>query len=38
VSVQLPGGALRIAWDGGEAPVLMEGPAEEVFRGEFRGA
>jgi diaminopimelate epimerase len=34
VEVSLPGGSLWIRWDQG-GPVLMEGPAEEVFRGEF---
>jgi diaminopimelate epimerase len=34
VRVELPGGALMLRWNPGES-VLMEGPAEEVFRGEF---
>lgn len=37
VEVRLPGGALTIRWNA-KAPsqgVIMEGPAEEVFRGEF---
>lgn len=35
VGVHLPGGTLRIRWGGEGSPVMMEGPAEEVFRGEF---
>ncbi|MBC7693323.1 MAG: diaminopimelate epimerase [Methylotenera sp.] len=43
VTVHLPGGALKITWKGAEksaaqglqSSVWMEGPAEEVFRGEF---
>ncbi len=34
VDIHLPGGRLRITWSPGQ-PVLMEGPAKEVFRGEF---
>lgn len=34
VEVRLPGGSLWIRWDAG-GPVIMEGPAEEVYRGEF---
>jgi diaminopimelate epimerase len=34
VTVELPGGSLRILWTQGEA-LRMEGPAEEVFRGEY---
>ncbi len=34
VEVRLPGGALQIAWDGGER-LLMTGPAAESFRGTF---
>lgn len=33
--VELPGGRLHIAWGGPGESVLMEGPAEEVFRGEY---
>ncbi|WP_136248485.1 diaminopimelate epimerase [Halomonas borealis] len=33
VSVQLPGGELEIAWPGGEAPLVMTGPATRVFEG-----
>lgn len=35
VSVEVRGGRLRIRWAGAGAPVLMSGPAVEVFRGEF---
>ena len=35
VDVQTRGGVLSIAWAGGEAPVLMTGPATTVFRGEI---
>jgi diaminopimelate epimerase len=35
VSVRLPGGELKIKWKGPGQAVLMEGPAEEVFRGNF---
>lgn len=35
VAVSLPGGTLRIRWAGGRAPVLMSGPAEYAFEGEF---
>ena len=34
VDITLPGGTLKISWDG-ETEVLMEGPAEEVFTGEW---
>ena len=34
VDLTLPGGVLRIAWDGA-GEVIMEGPATEVFRGEW---
>jgi diaminopimelate epimerase len=33
VRVRLPGGELRIAWQGGDAPVWMTGPAVTVFEG-----
>ncbi len=33
VTVRLPGGELLIRWSGGEAPLLMTGPAETVFTG-----
>ncbi len=35
VGVHLPGGKLEISWRGPGTPVLMRGPAAEVFRGEF---
>jgi diaminopimelate epimerase len=35
VEVETRGGALRIEWAGGEAPVLMTGPAVTVFEGEI---
>ncbi len=35
VRIDLPGGALKISWNGIGTPALMEGPAEEVFQGEF---
>ena len=35
LEVKLPGGALTIEWDG-EGEVFMEGPAEEVFSGEWQ--
>jgi diaminopimelate epimerase len=34
LQVHLPGGVLAIAWEPGKS-VVMEGPAEEVFRGEY---
>ena len=37
VAVRLPGGTLRIQWDGGDAPVYMTGPAVTVFEGEITG-
>jgi diaminopimelate epimerase len=33
VSVRLPGGELRVSWQGGDAPVWMTGPAVKVFEG-----
>ena len=36
VDITLPGGTLRIDWDG-EGEVFLEGPAEEVFSGEWKG-
>ncbi|MBI2863294.1 MAG: diaminopimelate epimerase [Chloroflexi bacterium] len=36
VDIALPGGTLRVAWDG-KGEVLMTGPAELVFEGEWRG-
>ena len=35
VSVVTRGGALTIAWNGPQTPVMMTGPAETVFEGEF---
>jgi diaminopimelate epimerase len=36
VDITLPGGVLTISWDGvGE--VYLEGPAEEVFEGDWNG-
>ncbi len=34
IDIMLPGGALRIDWDG-QGEVFLEGPAEEVFSGEW---
>lgn len=33
VSVSLPGGDLKISWEGGKTPVMMSGPATRVFEG-----
>ncbi|MBC7703322.1 MAG: diaminopimelate epimerase [Rhodoferax sp.] len=35
VDVATRGGRLTVAWDGGESPVLMTGPATTVFEGEI---
>ena len=35
VDITLPGGALTISWDG-SGEVYLEGPAEEVFEGDWR--
>ena len=35
VEVETRGGTLTIEWQGGDAPVLMTGPAETVFEGEI---
>ena len=35
VDVDTRGGVLTIAWAGGDAPVLMTGPAVTVFTGEI---
>ena len=34
VDITLPGGTLRVQWDG-KGEVMMEGPATEVFTGEW---
>ena len=36
VDITLPGGTLTVDWDG-EGEVYLEGPAEEVFTGEWPG-
>lgn len=36
VKVSLPGGKLRIVWNGPGEPVKMTGPTATVFRGEFK--
>lgn len=36
LDITLPGGTLAIDWDG-EGEVYLEGPAEEVFSGEWEG-
>jgi len=35
VEVEMRGGMLTIEWQGGDAPVLMTGPAQTVFEGEI---
>ncbi len=35
IAVHLPGGRLKIEWQGPGHPILMTGPATEVFRGEY---
>lgn len=35
VKVHLPGGELEIQWAGGEAPVIMTGPATTVYEGQI---
>jgi diaminopimelate epimerase len=35
VRIELRGGELEIDWKGGGAPVIMTGPAAEVFTGEY---
>ncbi len=35
VAVDLPGGRLIIAWQGGDAPVYLTGPATTVFEGSL---
>jgi diaminopimelate epimerase len=34
-TVELPGGPLEIEWAGFDQPILMTGPAEQVFRGKI---
>lgn len=34
VTVELPGGTLKVAWDLGASDVYLTGPAEKVYRGE----
>ncbi|MBI2872905.1 MAG: diaminopimelate epimerase [Chloroflexi bacterium] len=36
VEIEVPGGVLGVAWPG-TGPVYLEGPAVEVFEGEWRG-
>lgn len=36
VEVKLPGGNLTISWAGDDEPVMMEGPAVNVFEGRIR--
>ena len=36
VDVDLPGGTLRVQWNGEGAPVWMQGPAQFVFEGEMQ--
>jgi diaminopimelate epimerase len=35
VRIELRGGELEIDWKGGDAPVIMTGPAAEVFTGDY---
>lgn len=35
VTVHLPGGELEISWAGGDAPVIMTGPATTVYEGQI---
>jgi diaminopimelate epimerase len=35
VRIELRGGELEINWKGGDAPVIMTGPAAEVFTGDY---
>lgn len=35
LNVDLPGGRLKISWEGEGRPVMMEGPAREVFSGRY---
>ena len=36
VEVKLPGGNLKIEWQGTGFPLFMEGPAVSVFEGKIR--
>ncbi len=36
VTVQLPGGALQIDWQGKGQKILMTGPAKTVFKGQLQ--
>ncbi len=36
VEIQMPGGVLTVTW-AGHGQVYMEGPVEEVFKGEWEG-
>jgi diaminopimelate epimerase len=35
VAIELPGGRLRVRWEGPDQPVFLAGPATFVFDGEF---
>ena len=35
VTVELPGGSLRVRWEGGDSQVFMTGPATTVFEGQM---
>ncbi len=35
ILIHLPGGTLKMNWEGAGKPIMMEGPATEVFRGEY---
>jgi diaminopimelate epimerase len=35
VRVALPGGTLQVSWRGDGEPVLLQGPAEFVYEGEW---
>jgi len=35
VRVHLPGGVLTVTWNGGDSAVLLRGPVEQVFQGEW---
>ena len=34
VTIELPGGDLTVSWSG-QGEVILEGPVEEVFEGEW---